>query len=134
MKKLIIGLLLAVLVLAPVGCTVTSEVFFPTQRDGLSQMEALLEGELDLDDEGWLRAASASSSHVLIWPYGFTVRGEGKEIQVLNGDGDVIAVVGEAIEVEGGEATIEIVEQYTGNVFPDGLAGPYWIVSEVMGD
>lgn len=132
MKRLIVGLLLLVLVIVPVGCTVTSEIFFPTQRDGLGQMDALLEGNLALDD-GWLRAESASSSHVLIWPYGFTVRGEGKEIQVLDGEGDVVAIVGEAIEVGGGEATLEIVEQYTGNAFPDGLAGPYWIVSEVIG-
>lgn len=129
--KLIVGLLLLVLVLVPVGCTVTSEVFFPSQRDGLDQMDALLEGKLELDD-GWLRAEAGNSSYVLIWPHGFTVRGEGKEIQVLDGDGDVVAVVGEAIKVGGGEATLEIVEQYTGNVFPDGLTGPYWIVAEVI--
>ncbi len=132
-KKLIVGLLLLALVLVPIGCTVTSEILFPTQRDGLGQMDALLQGELELDD-GWLGAESNNSSYVLIWPYGFSVRGEGKEIQVLDGEGDVVAVVGDAIKVGGGEATLEIVEMYTGNVFPDGMAGPYWIVSEVLSD
>ena len=133
MKRLIVGLLLLVLVLVPLGCTVTTEVYFPTQRDGLDQMDALLEGELELDN-GWLRAESANGSHVLIWPYGFSVRGEGKEIQVLDGEGNAVAIVGEVIKVGGGDATLEIAEQYTGNVFPDGLAGPYWIVSEVVSE
>ena len=131
--KLIVGLLLAVLVLGPVGCTVTTEVYFPTQRDGLGQMDALLEGELELDDS-WLRAESANSSYVLIWPYGYSVRGEDKEIQVLDGEGQVVAIVGEAIKVGGGEAALETVEQYTGKLFPDEMEGPYWIVSEVISD
>lgn len=131
MKRLIIGLLLVALLLVPVGCTVTTEVYFPTQKSGLDQMDALLQGNLELDD-GWLQAEAGNSSYVLIWPYGFTVRGEGKEIQVIDGEGQVVAIVGEAIKVGGGEATLETVEQYTGNAFPDELAGPYWIVSEVV--
>jgi hypothetical protein len=135
MKKLIVGLLLAVLVLVPMGCTVTTEVYFPTQKsDGLEQMTALLEGNLELGDDGWLRAESNNSSHVLIWPYGFTVRGEGKEIQVLDGDGQVVAIVGKAIKVGGGETTEEIAEMYTGKGIPDDLAGPFWLVAEVIND
>jgi hypothetical protein len=132
MKKLIIGLLLLVLVLVPVGCTVTVEVFFPMQQSGFDQMDALLQGNLELDDD-WLRVESASSSYVLIWPPGFSVRG-GDEIEVLDGDGQVVAVVGEAIKVGGGEATAETAEQYIGKLLPDDLAGPFWIVSEVIND
>lgn len=134
MKKLIIGLLLALLVLVPVACTATVEIIFPVQKSGdLDQMTADLSGNLELVD-GWLRAESGNSSYLLIWPYGFSVRGEGEEIQVLDGDGRVVAIEGEAIKVGGGESTLEIVEMYIGKLLPDDGDGPYWIVSEVIND
>jgi hypothetical protein len=134
MKKVIIGLLLVVLVLVPVACTGTVEIFFPTQKSGdLDQMTADFNGDLELDD-GWLRVESFGSDYLLIWPYGFSVRGEGKEIQVLDGDGQVVATVGEAIKVGGGESTLEIVEMYIGKSLPDDCTGPFWIVSEVVND
>ncbi|MGD9117829.1 MAG: hypothetical protein PVJ08_03720 [Dehalococcoidia bacterium] len=135
MKKLIIGLLLVLLVLVPVGCTSTVEIFFPVQQSGFDQMDALLEGNLELDDDGWLRAESGNSRYVLIWPYGFSVRGEDEEIQVIDGDGQVVAIEGEAIKVGGGEgASVEIVEMYIGKSLPDSCDGPFWIVSEVIND
>jgi hypothetical protein len=130
-KKLIIGLLLIVLVLVPVACTSSVDIFFPVQKSGFDQMDALLEGNLELVDS-WLRAESLDSSYLLIWPYGFSVRGEGEEIQVLDGDGQVVAVVGESIKVGGGESTAEIVEKYIGKSLPDDCEGPFWIVSEVV--
>jgi hypothetical protein len=134
MKKLIIGLLLIVLVLVPVACTVTVEVFFPVQKSSdLDQMTADFNGNLELDED-WLRVETASSSYVLIWPYGFSVRGGEDEIQVLDGDGQVVAIVGEVIKVGGGEATEEIAEKYIGKLLPDDLEGPFWIVSEVVNE
>jgi hypothetical protein len=133
MKKVIIGLLLVVLVLVPVACTGTVEIFFPVQQSGFDQMDALMQGNLEMDD-GWLRAGSSASDYLLIWPYGFSVRGEGKEIQVLDGDGQVVATVDEAIKVGGGETTLEIVEKYIGKSLPDDCTGPFWIVSEVVND
>lgn len=134
MKKLIIGLLLVILVLVPVGCSKTIEVFFPVQQNsGPGQMDALLEGNLELDDGGWLRAEADGGSYVLIWPNGFSVQG-GEEIQVLDGDGQVVAIVGEAIKVGGGETTEEIAEMYTGKGIPDDVGGPFWIVSEVINE
>jgi hypothetical protein len=133
MKKLIIGLLLMVLVLVPVGCSETVEVFFPVQQSGFDQMTADFDGNLELVD-GWLRARSFGSDYLLIWPYGFSVRGEDKDIQVLDGDGQVVAIVGEAIKVGGGETTAKIVEKYIGKLLPDDLEGPFWIVSEVVND
>ncbi len=136
MKKLIIGLVLAVLVLVPVACNSSPVVFFPVQKSGFSQPDALLEGELILVD-GYLRVETEYSDDkdLLIWPHGYSVRAEGDEIQVLDGDGQVVAVVGEAIKVGGGEgANVEIVEKYIGRSLPDDCAGPYWIASGVIND
>jgi hypothetical protein len=133
MKKLIIVLMLMVLVLVPVACSGSVDIFFPVQKSGLDQMTADLEGSLELVD-GWLRLEAFGSGYLLVWPYGFSVHGEGEEIQVLDGDGQVVAIVGESIRVGGGESTVEIVESYIGKSLPDDCQGPFWIVSEVIND
>jgi len=64
----------------------TPAPFFPVQRGGLDQMDALLQGELELDD-GYLRVKYFDDNYLLIWPHGFSLRTEGKEIQVIDSDG-----------------------------------------------
>jgi hypothetical protein len=110
----------------------TTTPFFPVQMDGLDQMNALAEGKLVLDS-GYLRLKpSFGESHLLIWPYGYSLSIEGKEIQVIDSDGQVAARVGDRIKVGGGEVPAEIVERYIGQPLPDNCPGPYWIVSEVV--
>lgn len=134
MKKLIIVLALVVLLIIPVACKGSVEVYFPMQSNSsLDQMDAELEGNLELVDS-WLRLQSADGDYVLVWPDGFSVRGEDKEIQVLDSLGQVVAVVGEALTVGGGESTRETVESYIGIPLPADAEGPYWIVSEVISD
>ncbi|MGD9117051.1 MAG: hypothetical protein PVJ61_07810 [Dehalococcoidia bacterium] len=133
MKKLIVGLLMLVPVLVLAGCSKTYEVYFPVQKsDNLDQMEALLQGTLELDDDGWLRVESGGDSHVIIWPYGFEIKGGEKEIKIHNGAGQAVAVVGETIQLSGGSVTQEVAETYTGQGIPDGLGGSFWIASEVV--
>jgi hypothetical protein len=133
MKKLIIVLALVVLLLLPsAACHGSVDVFFPVQKNNiLGQMPVELSGNLELVD-GWLRLESSDSDYVLIWPLGFSVHGEGKEIQVLDSDEVVVAIVGEPIRVSGGEYTLEIVESYIGQSLPEDCDGPFWIVSAVI--
>jgi hypothetical protein len=137
MKKLLIVLALAILLVLPsaaCGGSASVDIFFPVQKSGdLDQMTADVSGNLELVD-GWLRLDSLGDSYLLIWPYGFSVRGEGEEIQVLDGEGQVAAVVGEAISVGGGETTVEVAESYTGRALSGEVDGPFWIVSEVVND
>jgi len=112
----------------------TPAPFFPVQRGGLDQMTALAEGKLVLDN-GYLRLKGFfGEGESLVWPYGFSLRTEGKEIQVIDSDGQLVARVGERIKVGGGEVPAEIVEKYIGQPLPDNCTGPYWIVSEVITD
>jgi len=111
----------------------TPAPFFPVQRGGLDQMDALLQGELELDD-GYLRVKYFDDNYLLIWPHGFSLLTEGKEIQVIDSDGQVVTRVGDRIKVGGGEVPAEIVEKYIGQPLPDNCTGPYWIVSEVITD
>jgi hypothetical protein len=135
--------MVCVLVVVPIvaiGChdnTPSLTPFFPVQKSGLDQMLSLAEGKLVLDN-GYLRIKRIlalrfiGESDLLIWPYGYSLRIEGKEIQVIDSDGQVVARVGDRIKVGGGEVPAEIVEKYIGQPLPDDCKGPYWIVSEVV--
>ena len=111
--------------------------FFPVQRGGLDQMDALLEGRLELDN-GCLRVKYFDDNYLLIWPHGFSLRTEGKEIQVIDSDGQLVARVGDRMKVSGGEVHAEfdefIAEEIIGQPLLDNCTGPYWIVSEVITD
>ena len=128
-----ISLMLVVVLGTAAACNDGSPVaFFPVQKEsGLEQMLALLEGRLELVD-GYLRVVHSHGSYLAIWPHGFSVRAEGSEIQVLDGDDQVVAIVGETIKVGGGETTAEVVELYIGKSLPDDCVGPFWIVSEMV--
>ncbi len=136
MKKTITVLvtLLIMLLLASVSCNAGDEdsPFFPVQKTGLDQMEALMKGVLVLDN-GYLRVESIYSddSYLLIWPYGFSRRTEGEEILIINGDGKTVAHVGDMIQVGGGEDGAT--KDYIGQKLPDDVKGPYWIVGEFVG-
>lgn len=134
----IVSVLVCVLVVVPivaVGChdnTPSLTPFFPVQKSGLDQMLSLAEGKLVLDN-GYLRLKRFfGKGDLLIWPYGYSLRIEGKEIQAIDSDGQVVARVGDRIKVGGGEVPAEIVEKYIGQPLPDNCTGPYWIVSEVV--
>jgi len=115
----------------------TPAPFFPVQRDGLSQMDALLEGRLELDN-GYLRVKYFDDNYLLIWPHGFSLHTEGEEIQVVDSEGQIAARVGETIKVGGGEIPAKfaefIAEEVIGRSLPDDCAGPFWKVSEVITD
>jgi len=142
MKKkclLLIALTTVLVALLATACpnnsanTSTPAPFFPVQKSGFDQMLLQLQGELELDD-GYLRVKYFDDNYLLIWPHGFSLRTEGKEIQVIDSDGQLVARVGERIKVGGGEVPAEIVEKYIGQPLPDNCTGPYWIVSEVITD
>lgn len=145
-KALIFLCMLAAVLSAAVACndnstsisssTSSSTPFFPVQKAGLGRMEALLEGKLVLDN-GCLRVKYFDDNYLLIWPYGFSLRTKGKEIQVVDSDGQVVARVGDKITVGGGEVPGEGVKEFieesiTGQPLPDNCTGPYWIVGVVV--
>lgn len=121
-----------------IGCSCdkvpTSTPYFPTQRDpGAVQMLARGEGRLILD-EGYLRfKMTFGESYMIIWPYGYTIRLEGKTIQVLNADGRVVARAGDRIVIGGGETnSTEGIENSIGQPLPLDCTGPYWIAGEII--
>ncbi len=100
--------------------------------------DALAEGKLVLDNNNlrlkpsWGKGDVWSKGELLIWPYGYSLRIEGKEIQIIDNYGHLVARVGDKIKVGGGEVPAEIVEKYIGQQLPDDCTGPYWLVSRVI--
>lgn len=102
--------------------------FFPTQPEPQTEaMQALLTGKLVVEGD-CLRVGE----HLLIWPYGFTVRDDNGVVEVRDETGGTVAHVGEEVKLGGGQ-----VGELSGDLAPiaeHGCDGPYWIVGEVVGN
>lgn len=114
----------------------TPTIFFPKQKAVNGErvtMEALLIGELVVV-EGCLRVNSSYSdtSYLLVWPPDFTLSTENDAIQILDGAGQVVARVGEAVRIGGGEVPAWVAPAHAERPLPDDCPGPYWIVGDVV--
>jgi hypothetical protein len=121
--------------------TAPTAPYFPVQKEpdpSYIYPAALAEGKLVLDNSNlrlkpsWGKGDVWSKGELLVWPYGYSLRINGKQIQIIDNDGQLVARVGDKIKVGGGEVPAEIVEIYTGKRPPDECPGPYWLVSEVI--
>ena len=94
-------------------------------------MQALLVGRLVLVD-GCLRIESphGDESQLPIWPPEFGLAAEGEQIQVLDGEGRVVARVGEEVYMGGGGGSAEGLANCVREQLPAACTGPYWIVGE----
>jgi hypothetical protein len=94
-------------------------------------MEALLIGRLVLVD-GCLRIESfyGDESLLPIWPPEFGLAAEGDGIQVLDGEGRVVALVGEEVYMGGGGGSATGMADCVREQLPATCGGPYWIVGD----
>jgi antitoxin component of RelBE/YafQ-DinJ toxin-antitoxin module len=94
-------------------------------------MEAELIGQLVLVD-GCLRIDSIHGAESLlpIWPPEFGLAAEGDEIQVLDGEGQVVALVGEEVYMGGGGGSAAGLAECVQQQLPATCTGPYWIVGD----
>lgn len=105
-------------------------VAFPRQAPLVtSVMEAELMGDLALAD-GCLRVRSiyGDDSLLPIWPPEFTLQAENDQIQVLDGDGRVVARVGEEVYMGGGRVSSPAMPDCVRQQLPAECSGPYWMV------
>lgn len=118
--------------------TITSsdspDIFFPRtqQRNGLT---ALLIGQL-VEVNKCLRVISQDSgtSYLLIWPPDYAVRIGNNEVNIFNAKSQIVARVGNRIQVSGG--AFGEGETDTNAPAPSGkpsnCLGPYWQVNQVL--
>lgn len=108
-------------------------IYFPRQAPTNAYMAALLEGKLILDPNGCLRVgsvggeASSNDSPLVLWHHDSQLQIEGDAIEILNSDGQVVGLVGEAIRMGGGESSAEAIPGLPIEACP----GPYWALGEL---
>lgn len=109
---------------------------FPQMKHTVGGMEALLEGELVLEN-GCLRVRSAHGSadepsSLIIWDLRFSTRTEDGVVQLIDSQtGNVLASVSDFVRLGGGYISTPT---YLGLVapVPEDCPGPYWLVSEFV--
>ena len=112
-------------------------VLFPRQRPGTEALMSETSGELVLDDEGCLRVKTTPEGPgaTPVWPAAFESNTSGGEVSVLDGEGRVVARVGERVYMGGGEIPrhqIELADERMRRELFERCPGDYWIVgSEV---
>lgn len=67
-------------------------------------MEALLRGTLAVDGDGCVQAKTAGDPVTLVWPRGYTVRGDSESFEVLDADKNVVMRSGSSFAIGGGGA------------------------------
>jgi len=124
-------LLVVVLVIRTPGVSPAPSVsFFPVQKEVQSEvMAVLLQGELILDN-GCLRV----HDELILWPYGYSLQTEGKEIRVIDDKGQSVAHVGHHVRLGGGQIPAYFAEEKLGQLLPEGCDGPYFLAGVVVID
>lgn len=101
--------------------------FLREKRTDGSSMMALWRGKLVLTN-GCLRVQDVRTSYAVIWPFAFDFSVHDGNINILNGDDQVVAEVGDQIRVSGGElpsmSPKRIEQLATGG---SQCSGPYWL-------
>jgi hypothetical protein len=107
------------------------DAHFPQMEILTGGIEMLIRGELALEN-GCLRVSntntSTGDSFLLIWDEKFATRTEQGVVQVIDVQtGEVLASVGDYVEIGGGEAPADI-EKYLKQPIPIECPEPNWIV------
>ncbi|WP_410789311.1 hypothetical protein [Kribbella sp. C-35] len=95
--------------------------------DNPSGMEALLRATLTVDASGCVRAGTGQSRITLVWPRGYTVRGDAQSFEILDGPNHVVAKSGTPLDIGGGGVD-RFKDTWTGR---DCVGGPLWMVGDI---
>ncbi len=107
--------------------------FFPQQEavDGEREaMTAEIFGTLVVvDDCIRVNDNESGTSYLLVWPPDFTLITDNDTIQILNGDDEVVARVGDKVRIDGGEIkSLSFFNESMQKKLPPNCLAPYWIV------
>jgi|WetSurMetagenome_2_1015567.scaffolds.fasta_scaffold68074_1 hypothetical protein len=104
--------------------------YFPVQKEAAkTMMAALLPGELVLNN-GYLYV----SGNLIIWPYGYSLKIDGKDMFIIDDKGSQIARVGDQVKIGGGEIPASSVEEIIGQPLPPDFNGTYWLAGDIVRD
>jgi hypothetical protein len=97
--------------------------------------QALLEGTLTIiNDCLRVQAREGDTSYLIIWPPHVVLNIANNTIQVTDQESEVMAKVGEVVQLGGGEISTEApMIQELREPLPATCPGPYWIASGIVG-
>ncbi|TDW94369.1 hypothetical protein EV137_1673 [Kribbella pratensis] len=96
--------------------------------DNPSGMEALFRTTLTVDANGCVQAGPDRPAVTLVWPRGYTVRGDAKSFEILDPANNVVARSGVPLDIGGGGAD-SFKDTWTGRDCRNGRA--VWMVGHV---
>jgi len=99
-----------------------------SDSDSPSGMQALFPTTLSADANGCVRARSSQSAVTLVWPRGYTVRGDYKSFEILDGANNVVARSGVPLNIGGGGAD-NLKDTWTGRDCASD--GQLWMVGHI---
>jgi hypothetical protein len=106
---------------------IQTPAYFPVQKEPAEIIHPLLmQGELVLDSNGYLRVGGESGG-LIIWPYGYSWKIEGKEIWIIDDRGQSVARVGDWVKMGGSGIPKYWAEGQIGSPLQEGAEGPYWL-------
>jgi hypothetical protein len=110
-------------------------IFFPRQEKTDGErfvMDGEIRGTLVLADN-CIRVDEDDSdeSYLLIWPPDFNITIENGTIEILNGDGEIVAHIGDMIHIGGGEIPLlSMLDKSVQEQVPPQCSARYWIVGD----
>jgi hypothetical protein len=103
-------------------------IYFPKQAPSNSYMAALLEGRLVLDESGCLRVEDQSGeARLILWRSDLELQVGDEGVEILDGDRQVAARVGEEVLMGGGEGILNAIPGMPLEACP----GPYWSMGDI---
>jgi hypothetical protein len=91
-------------------------------------MEAALQVRLAVDANGCVRAGAGKTAETLVWPRGYTAKGDAESFQILDGTNKVVARSGVPLTISGGGADA-FKDTWTGRDCAGD--GPLWMVGNI---
>ncbi len=106
-----------------------SSQYFPVQEEKADiVLQALLQGTLTRDDNGYLRVYT----DLIIWPYGYSCAEENGQTWIIDDEGTKIFKVGDFVKIGGGELSKRQIEGRIGQLLPTDCEGPYWLTGQIV--
>ena len=126
-KLVLLGFAVALVMLACAPSSSSPLRLITSDVPQLSGMEALHRGTLRADENGCVHSKTTEDSVALVWPQGYTVKGDSKSFEVLNGSKKVVARSGSPFTMGGGYVD-SFQDTWTE---PDCAKGKLWMVGRV---
>jgi hypothetical protein len=110
-------------------------IFFPHQEKTDGE-RAVMDGEIDgtlvlIDNCIRIDSDEAKESYLLIWPPDFDISIEDSTIEILNGDGTIVAHIGDMVHIGGGGIPLlSILDKSVQEQVPPQCSARYWIIGD----